>query len=114
MRIMLPAGSRTAKSRAPQNWLVGSWTTSTPDAVAILSKVASRSSARTCTPLRETVMTLTLLGHGDLLLLRNCSLARAVGPALARPGHHHRLARGHGEQVVVVASPVSGRRLADQ
>ena len=46
MRTRLPAGSRTAKSRTPQNWLAGSCSTSTPDAAAILSKVASRSSQR--------------------------------------------------------------------
>src|SRR5690349_13191780 len=29
IRTMLPAGSRTAQSRVPQGWSVGSWTTST-------------------------------------------------------------------------------------
>ena len=46
MRSRLPAGSRTAASRTPQGCLAGSSSTSTPGAVAILSKVVSRSSAR--------------------------------------------------------------------
>lgn len=51
MRTRLPEGSRTAKSRVPQNWPAGSWTISAPEA-RTFSKAASRSSARKCTPFR--------------------------------------------------------------
>ena len=51
MRTRLPEGSRTAKSRVPHGWSVGSCTISTPEPPSF-SKVASRSSAWKWTPLR--------------------------------------------------------------
>ena len=42
MRIRLPAGSRTAQSRTPHGWSVGSWTMSASRACS-RSNVASRS-----------------------------------------------------------------------
>ena len=56
MRTMLPDGSRTAKSRVPQGWSVGSCTISAP-AARSLSKVASRSSVWKWTPLRAPLAT---------------------------------------------------------
>ena len=49
MRTRLPDGSRTAKSRAPQGWSVGSCTISAP-AARTFSNVASRSSVWKWTP----------------------------------------------------------------
>ena len=45
IRTMLPEGSRNAQSRGPQDWSIGSWSTSAPDA-RTFSKVASTSSVR--------------------------------------------------------------------
>ena len=49
IRIMLPAGSRTAQSRTPYGWSIGSWTTSTPLACS-RSKVAARSAVARMRP----------------------------------------------------------------
>jgi hypothetical protein len=49
MRTMLPDGSRTAQSRVPHGWSVGSCTISA-SAARSCSKVASRSSAWKWTP----------------------------------------------------------------
>jgi hypothetical protein len=49
MRMRLPAGSRTAKSRTPQSWSIGSCTTSAL-AASTRSNVPSRSSVARRTP----------------------------------------------------------------
>ncbi len=51
MRTRLPDGSRTAKSRVPHGWSVGSCTISAPEARSF-SKLASRSSVWKWTPFR--------------------------------------------------------------
>lgn len=117
MRIVLPAGSRTAKSRDPQNRSAGSSSTSTPGAEATFSKVASRSSVR-----KKSRAQLTLGGQGVPVLLGAAGMGLGqhdleIGLVLggegdpAEPVVGHLV--GHGEPEGVPVDPEGGLGVVD-